>query len=484
MQQGDNTTLPDSLRARLWVPARYYVPRAEGRSCWLWLLREDGRVQALQAEHVILHNDNNLPAVLEWLDASLISRECNDYKAGLLRELPAAAVVPTPDPTVSWGHPFQHALRAFVHQLDASILKTLGALEGAGPYLSTISNYNRFAELPASTRHYRLQALAEFPPLVAPLMLDVQELPDHYAMHGYEPTLRWDPGTDAGKAVLAAIDEGRELIDPLARFHGIDRALVRSPLCREPWPDGHAPRPLLQVLNAIPARARPDNLEALESGRRFLDALPLKIESPQDAERLARSFRKTWTDTWDGLQQNYLALLSNLADAGDFIHSALQQMPPDPDLDWLDKSKLTLAWLARRGLDSLLEASRRWHAQPAEPFVADTELPQDIPAIFEEILLEGVRARELTSARALHQEGTQHEPLRRQLLDRLRPARHAHRAPGFHRGRTRHRRIQAQPRLGRVQIQTGPAARPRQHRTQPGHARPCRRRAADDQLAC
>ena len=407
MQQGENTTLPDSLRARLWVPARHIVPRAEGRSCWLWLLRSDGRVQAVQAEQPILQDDNALPAVLEWLDASPSTRQNKDYKVGLLMELQGTAVVPTLDATVSWGHPFQNTLRAFVHQLDSMILKTLGALDGPGPYLSTITNYNRLAVLPDRVRRYRLQALAAFPPLVAPLMLDVQERPEYFAMHGYEPILCRDPGSEAGKAVLDAIDEGRELIGPLAHFHGIDRALVRLPPCREPWPDGHAPRQLLLLLKAIPARARPPTMQALTEGRHFLDNLPLTIETQADAERLARAFAKAWPDTWDELKQKYFALLGNLIGAGDFIQNALLQLPAGSDLNWLDKERLTLAWLARRGVDSLLKASARWHGQPAEPFVVDAHLPQDVPAIFGEMTNQRICAQELTSARAVHEEGTQ-----------------------------------------------------------------------------
>ncbi len=135
------------VKAHVWIEARHYFSRADARDrCWLWLLREDGQVRVLV-----------LPAHCPGKDA---------------------LVVPVPRWSVSWGHPLLRAVRAFAEQLDAKVLDALGSLEVPVPFFGSVSNYNRLIRLPDPIRTHRLQALAEFPPLVAPLLLDVLNRPD------------------------------------------------------------------------------------------------------------------------------------------------------------------------------------------------------------------------------------------------------------------------------------------------------------------
>ena len=406
MNKGDDTTtLPPTLRARLWVRARHLVRRAEDRSCWLWLLRDDGRLHALQLEASLLYRDDRLSDLLDWIDSDPNSPLHNTHQLGLVKLLPGACAVPPCSWAVSWGHPFRRQVRTFAAQLDRHALRALGQLEVPGPFFGSVSNYNRFANLPRKSRQRRMQALQTFPPLVAPLLLDVFGYPDHVAHNEDEPRQRAHDHSDASVAALQSIDRGDCLVDALARYHRIDRALVRSPLFRQPWKDAHAPRELLRLLREIPAHARPRDQPSVEFRQHALKNLPVHLHSTGDFKRLASIFAGGWDNTWNTLAATFADLDNLLRDSHDFLESALDQRPPDPELGWLDLETLGLAWLARRGPASLLHATRRWHQQPALPYARDTSLPESLPPIIGFMTLDDGHARELNSQKSLFDEG-------------------------------------------------------------------------------
>ena len=76
-----------------------------------------------------------------------------------------------------------------------------------------------------------------------------------------------------------------------------------------------------------------------------------------------------------------------------------------PELAGLDAETLALGWIARRGIAALLHASRRWHAQPLIEVTDDDGLPDEIAPLFDTWECARGRAVELTSRRALREEG-------------------------------------------------------------------------------
>lgn len=169
------------VRAHVWVEARHFFSRAETRNrCWLWLLREDGQVRALILPAHCLGNEALLPELARMFDEDEGEVSLPGATLEVATAPPDAPLVPVPRWSVSWGHPLQRAIRAFAEQLDARALDALGNLETPGPFFGTVSNYNQLIALPEPIRTHRLQALAEFPPLVAPLLLDVLDRPDMF----------------------------------------------------------------------------------------------------------------------------------------------------------------------------------------------------------------------------------------------------------------------------------------------------------------
>lgn len=231
------------LCAHIWLEARHFFTRDSAQQfCWLWLLGADGRVHALRIPATRAGDDHfarSLHARFR-MEPDLPIPASRAFGPAL--PLPAAPIVPLPRWHVSWGHPVQQALRAFAARLDPDVLATLGALEVPGPFFGSVSNYNRLALLPETVRRHRLQALAEFPALVAPLLLDVYGRPDMFGTDEDEPQQSAECDHGAGATVLDAMDRGRDLVGALAAHYGISRALVRSPMMREPCARLHAPR--------------------------------------------------------------------------------------------------------------------------------------------------------------------------------------------------------------------------------------------------
>lgn len=399
-------SLPAGLRARVWVDARHFFSRANVQEhAWLWLLRADGRVQALRLRAACAGRDDLLARWLNCADPDRGGMAGADPVFGEVWTLPSAPVVPVPRWAVSWGHPLQRAIRAFADALDEEVLQALGDLEAPGPYFGSVENYNRLASLPQPRRRHRLQALATFPPLVAPLLLARHERPDLFGRDDCESDVGDETGADISSPVLDAMDRGRDLIGALASEYRIDRALARSPLFREPWVAGDVPRSLLRLLRAIPAHLRPRTREAAESRLPQLAALPVRVDTSHDVARLANAFVGGWDDTWRRLEALFQPLPSRLRDSRDFLQSALDQADLPAQLARLETETLALAWIARRGLASLLRASRRWHAQPLIETRVRDGLPDEILPLFGTFEHEEGSAIERTTRETLRAEG-------------------------------------------------------------------------------
>ncbi|MDN5864289.1 MAG: HIRAN domain-containing protein [Gammaproteobacteria bacterium] len=399
-------TLPAGLRARIWIKARHFFSRENAQDyCWLWLLDGDGRVHALRLDASFHGRDEFLPELISRLDASRIapSRELREMDS--IHLLLRAPVVPLTRWAVSWGHPVQEDIRAFAAELDAEVLAVLGRLEVPGPFFGSVGNYNRLALVPQPARHHRLQALEEFPPLIAPILLERVERPDMFGNRedSYAASTRSDREDHA--SVLEAMDRGRDLIGALAGHYRIGRALVRSPLFRVPTATGFVPRNRLRLLDAIPAHARPQEYKELQAWLPCLDALPVRARSARDVERLARVFAQGWARTWRESTARFRPLEPVLRDTRDFLHAALDEAELPPGLDRLDVEALGLGWLCRRGLLSLLEASRRWHDQPIIERLPGDGLPATVTPILGEVTLPEGSAMELATRHNLIDEG-------------------------------------------------------------------------------
>ncbi|MGB0723539.1 MAG: HIRAN domain-containing protein [Gammaproteobacteria bacterium] len=399
------------LKARLWIGARDFYSSARSeheRACWCWLLGDDGRLSVLRLNPTDPwcngnpHPDRALAREWPTLRALSPGQTFNSPRLGEVHALSSAPLVPVPRWSLSWGHPLQRAIRRFAALLDSEVIDTLGDLEEPGPYLGSVVNYNALAMLPEPTRTHRLQALRQFPPLVVPLLLSLHPRVD---LSGQEGMPQAPVADDARALVLAAMDEGRDLIGALARFAGVSRGLIRSPLCRRPWGTASAAPHVLHLLDAIPTHARPRDDPRLEERLRLLSALPLGWHLPTSVAHAARAFRCGWEATWTKLEKRHQALDSALKDSADFLRSALVQVAIPEGLDDIDIESVCVAWLARLGLGSLLEASRRWHAQDLIDAPWDDGLPATVTALVDRFGTGQGTAREITRRRDLIAEG-------------------------------------------------------------------------------
>lgn len=398
-------TLPDGIRERVWIEARHFFSRDDAQvNCWLWLLRDDGRVLALRMDARCHGHDEWLPAMLAQLETGNYALPEGAPVSGNVWVLEHAPVVPLPRWVVSWGHPLQVAIRAFASALDADVLTALGRLEVPGPFFGSTNNYNRLAALARPARRHRVQALEQFPAFVAPLLFDVGERPD---MFGTDEDAPLHAAIEEGVqlAVLDAMDHGRDLTGELAAHYRVGRALVRSPLFREPLTRGFVPADLLQLLAAMPAHARPRDRRAFEARLPFFQDLPVLAQRAPDVSRLAQVFAGGWESTWRTLEARFPALQVSLRNSRDFLRAALEQVDVPQQVAALDVPRLGLAWLYRRGAISLLDASRRWHEQPLVDRRSDDGLPAMLLSILGECVLPRGCASEIVSREALVAEG-------------------------------------------------------------------------------
>lgn len=400
--------LPGCVQARLWLEARWFYSRDNAQSrCWLWLLRTDGRIDAVHMPVRHLGDDARLGTFVGELDAHRKRDHFGSRTFGDIVRLKDAPAVPMPRWAISWGHPAHEQLRTFAARLDATILRLLGELEVPGPFLGSVDNYNRLATLPAIVRERRMQALADFPPLLAPLLLRTHGwpslLPDRYE----EDRAREAPPRSCPAAVLQAIDQGRDLIGTLAAHYRVGRALVRSKPMRSPWASLNDVRDVLRGLDVIPAHARPRTLASLQTWWPAAQALPIHAGDPESLAVLGCVFARGWDTTWASTGLSAREAPSRLNDCRDFLAAAARELPDTHPLREVDAGTLGVAWLARRGLRSLVNASARWHAQAMVPSTPAGNAVQAaaLPAVLGEWEDDGRRATERLTASALVAEG-------------------------------------------------------------------------------
>jgi hypothetical protein len=384
-------------RARLWIPRAALECRDRDDQARLWLLLDDGRV--LVFRFVGATPDD---ALLDALAQSLADDARGDLlEVGLAAPVPATFLVlygapASPVFCVDQANPIFGAALAFHACLDGAVLAALAGLVGANTFWASARNYNRLAVHPR--RRERLQALARFPFLVAPILLTRQRWPNLFDAKRY----RWR-AHDA--TVVEAIEQGRDLIGALAACYGISRGLVRSPMCATPWvaSTGLALADFLKFVDAIPPNRRPLSVGDVDVFSSHLPALWGLFGRHVLAG--AGAFRAGYVAVWQTLEQRFPALNESLVDAGDYLRVLVR---------WLlaihrrriDPGRLAALWAGERGLASLLLASARWHAfRQRRGGFEDPDLPGAVPAILGE-WREGVwQARELATRESLAEEG-------------------------------------------------------------------------------
>ncbi|WP_126444273.1 HIRAN domain-containing protein [Sulfuricystis multivorans] len=398
--------LPPTVRARLWLSGQALGQHDDAPR--LWLLLTDGRLLAFRLPNVTLGED----AVIAPINAALADDlhgnryQLNLREVGFVQILYAAPVLPQPS-RLHAGYLFSADFRAFAEKLDAQVMQLLLALEreptpvastgGRTPhpaparYLASVRNYNRLATLPPLVRERRLQALARFPALVAPILLTLHHSPNLFDGKRHAWRMKSD-------AVQEAIDQGRDLTGALAAFWGISRGMVRAPVNAAMWGgrNGDERRLYLQLLDALPDNQRP-SLTDFERWQPYLtnyfmlfnearaedDARPM----PVSPEVHRGAFRLGWDLTWRAASERFGNLLNAIADCDDFLHAARERAAallkdrygPKP-------ARLAAGWLACFGLMGLLGASMRWHQQrPApDPTPPDLCLPEIVGHLHED----------------------------------------------------------------------------------------------------
>ncbi|MGC8732695.1 MAG: hypothetical protein ACP5RC_10610, partial [Halothiobacillaceae bacterium] len=411
-----------AVRARLWLSAEALGQHDDAPRLWLNLT--DGRVLAFRLPNVSLGNDAVIAPIVTALADDLFGNryQLQMPQIGFVHILYAAPVLPQPS-RLHAGYLFSADFRAFAESLDAEVIQLLLALEreptpveptgGRAPhpapmrYLASVRNYNRLATLPSLVREWRMQALARFPALVAPILLTLHHSPNLFDGKRHAWRMKSD-------AVQEAIDRGRDLTGALACFWDISRGLVRAPVNAAMWGgrDGEARRRQLAVLDALPDNQRPD----LADWERWLPYLPsyfaLLGEYEEGRERMAPvppevhrgAFRLGWNLTWQAAAQRFGNLLMALNDCNDFLHAARERAADLLARRYGPKTtRLAAGWLACFGLLGLLSASARWHRLRPAPETTPPDLY--LPEIIGRLLEDDQEAVELTTPTMLLYEG-------------------------------------------------------------------------------
>ncbi|WP_240099673.1 HIRAN domain-containing protein [Thermomonas flagellata] len=415
---------PPTVRARLWLPGRAFGPADDQPR--LWLILADGRVLAFRLPKVALGDDMVIAPLAQAMadDPRGVRWEIEHPAFGWAQVLYAAPVLPAPKKDHA-AFLFDPGYRRFLSCLDEEIMRRLLSLEreahppavtrrdGEAPhplprlYLASVRNYNRLVALPEERRERRMQAIARFPVLVAPILLTLHHSPNVH--DGKRHAWR-----EKDAAIEAAIDAGRDLAGALARHYGISKGLVRAPLCAQMWPvrDGNLRRGWLKLLDALPANQRP-TLAEFERWQLYLaNYFALLGENdhghpmPQPPAVYRGAFRLGWSRTWETATRRYGDLHPALADCRDFLNAAREMAarrlhraygPP--------MGRLAAGWLACHGLLGLLEASRRWHRLRPVPERWDAPEGFRLPAILGHWQDRGRHAEELLTPEALIDEG-------------------------------------------------------------------------------
>lgn len=391
---------PPGARARLWLRGHMFGPNDDDPR--LWLALTDGRVLAFRLPHAVAGDDAVIAPLVDSVARDVRGKRWQlEHPAfGAAQVLYAAPVLPLAD-TRHAGFCFDADFQRFAACLDAEIMRLLLSLErephpsaitrrdGQPPhplprrFFASVRNYNRLATLPPELRLRRLQALARFPLLVAPMLLTAHHSPNVWSgkRHAWRAK---------NETVEAAIDEGRDLAGALAQHYRISKGLVRSPLAAAMWPLGDEAdrRGWLKLLDALPANQRP-TLAEFERWQVYLTNYFMLLGEteqghplPQPPEVHRGAFRLGWALTWRAAAQRHGDLHPALADCRDFLQAARELAAL-----WLRRrhgpatTKLAAAWLACHGLLGLLDASARWHRR--RPPAAEWEAPEGfaLPAI-------------------------------------------------------------------------------------------------------
>lgn len=400
---------PSSIRARVWVAG---TDGDGATTCQLWLLDTRQRLRVLQMPAECMGRDE----YLDWATGAF-ERDAGDagtvaLPTGRAEILPGAPAMPALDSSL----PLQQQLKVarFWSELDGDVLQTLHDLERPGLTLCSASNYSALAALPDPIRQRRLQALTVFPPLLIPVLLDRQLQPR--GADGHVHILRrWE---DCGRteAVLMAIDEGHELLDLLARTYGVGRSLLRAAICRTPNRRGGLSHRLLALMDALPNNQRAVLVGDINTQAQWLDALPVGVLDEVTLPHLAKAFSKGWDTTWHTIMQTTgnpagdenadFALYLDLRNTRRFLRAILDDKAWVGEARGCDVERLGVAWLARHGLASLLEASRRWHqSDPKLEVDEDAELTQTVPMLFGTYQCDEGTAHEIQIHADLQEEG-------------------------------------------------------------------------------
>jgi hypothetical protein len=402
--QGDAPAFSRSPPGAPWL-ARFSLPGSalSGRDgdeyTRLWLLFSDGRVLVFRLRGV--PPDDALATVLAEALASDLRGDVlePDLKAagwvGILYGAPASPVFCVDPKTPAYGKAL-----AFQACLDSDFVALLASLAAHNSFWASARNYSRLTI--HARRHERIQALRRYPMLVAPLLLTHQRWPNLFDIKRF----RWRAHDDA---MVAAIDEGRDLTGALARHYGISRSLVRSPFCAQPWSGtgGRALGELLQFLDGIPAQRRPASCVEIDRYSQHLPAL-WSLFGPA-WHRAAVAFREGFGVVWERLQRRFdspeMRLNSVLVDAQDYLR-ALAAWLQMQHRHRRTPGEIVVRWASERGLASLLAASLRWHSRlpPVQPGNRD-RLPESVTAIIGTWSDGAWTARELTRWQALVEEG-------------------------------------------------------------------------------
>lgn len=416
--------LPPGVRARLWLPGHAFGPNDDDPR--LWLALSDGRVLAFRLLHAGFGDDGLIVPLVEAIADDLRGKrgevELSAY--GRAQVLYAAPVLPLADKRHA-GFLFDADFQRFAACLDAEVMRLLLSLErephppaitrrdGQGPqplprrFFASVRNYNRLATLPPKLRLHRMQALARFPLLVAPILLTA-----------HRTVNVWDGKRHAWRAknasVEAAIDAGRDLAGTLAQHYRISKGLARSPLCAAMWPLGDEAdrRGWLKMLDALPANQRP-TLAEFERWQVYLaNYFALLGETdqghplPQPPAVHRGAFRLGWSLTWQAAAQRHGDLHHALADCMDFLNAAREVAALRLRRRYgPSTTRLAAAWLACHGLFGLLDASARWHRLRRPSVEWDVPEGFALPALLGHWEDRGRLAEELLTPQALAAEG-------------------------------------------------------------------------------
>ncbi|KAA6182589.1 hypothetical protein F2Q65_17575 [Thiohalocapsa marina] len=396
------------VRARLWLRGDWLGAGDSQPRLWLHLV--DGRVLAFLLPETAFADD----AIISPLLAQVMDDRCGtrlEIDCAGMRALPLYAAPAAPMPQLSWGDPRHAVARAFAAGLDQEVLTLLASLN-SHRHWDSLRNYNRIAAREPEQRLHRLQALTRFPLLVAPIVLTAH----HVLQHNGGKRHAWRVRDDR---VIAAIEEGRDLVGTLARHYDISKGLVRATICRSMWgATALSHRRLLQLLDGIPAHRRPTTPKAFEQAMPLLISLNLLADDDADLRRLGRAaFSQGLAAVCTPLHRHFGPLGPALADCRDFAQAALAWAEAhDERPRGLNAKRLQLAWIEALGFRSLLTASRRWHRwalnQPdaeaeaedasASSAATDQRVLTPILGAYDD---DDAHARELCDAVALQREG-------------------------------------------------------------------------------